>query len=201
MAIRAICFDLDGLFFTAESFQNFKKSLAPDVETKKRDYVLALSEQLKAFKLGTMDEEAYRNWAKKELSLPYSNEKIFQILKESYQVNPQVEALAKKLKEKGYILCICSNNFPTRIRELDKKFWFLSLFDVHIFSYEVGVMKPDQRIFEVLIDKSWIPAHEIVYSDDKEDKLSGAKALGIQTFVFHSFDEFVVDLKSLWVEW
>jgi hypothetical protein len=41
----------------------------------------------------------------------------------------------------------------------------------------------------------------MVYSDDKEDKLTGAKALGIQTFVFHSFDEFVNDLKNLGVEW
>ena len=48
--IKAICFDLDGLFFTAESFQNFKQLLAPNVEKTKRDHILALSDEMKQFK-------------------------------------------------------------------------------------------------------------------------------------------------------
>ena len=48
--IKAVCFDLDGLFFTKESFQRFKEDLAPNVAKEKRDFVLALSDQMKAFK-------------------------------------------------------------------------------------------------------------------------------------------------------
>ncbi len=50
MNVSAVCFDLDGLFFTKESFQRFKENLAPNVEKAKRDLVLALSDQMKAFK-------------------------------------------------------------------------------------------------------------------------------------------------------
>ena len=50
MIIKAICLDLDGLFFTKESFQRFKENLAPHIAKEKRDYVLALSEQMKFFK-------------------------------------------------------------------------------------------------------------------------------------------------------
>lgn len=195
-----ICFDLDGLYFTEESFQTFKERLAPNSEKSKRDLVFALSDEMKAFKNGTMSEEEYRERAKKELGLSYSNEEIYKILRESYEVNEKVEQLAKKLKEKWYKIWVCSNNFPTRIRELNKKFNFLDNFDVHVFSYEVGIMKPDQKIFQILVNKSGIEANKIIYSDDKEEKLQWAKSLWIQTFVFNSFDEFIQDLKNCWIE-
>lgn len=195
-----ICFDLDGLYFTEESFQRFKEKLAPNIEKIKRDSVLALSDEMKLFKTGVMSEENYRQRVKDELGLSYSNEEIYTILRDSYEVNEKVEQLAKTLKEKWYKIWICSNNFPTRIRELDKKFNFLNNFDICIFSFEVWIMKPDSKIFQILIDKSGIEAKNIIYSDDKEEKIQWAKNLWIQTFVFHNFDEFIQDLKNCWVE-
>jgi HAD superfamily hydrolase (TIGR01509 family) len=100
-----------------------------------------------------------------------TNEEIYTKLRESYEINERVEQLAKKLRQKGYKTGICSNNFPSRIRELENKFHFLENFDVHVFSFEVGVMKPDSRIFQVLIDKSGVGPNQIIYSDDKEDKI------------------------------
>jgi hypothetical protein len=47
---RLICFDLDGLYFTEQSFQTFKEAIAPNVEKDKRDLILALSDEMKSFK-------------------------------------------------------------------------------------------------------------------------------------------------------
>ncbi|MDR2541726.1 MAG: hypothetical protein LBD11_08575 [Candidatus Peribacteria bacterium] len=69
MPIKTICFDLDGLFFTGQSFQTFKERLAPTVEKEKRDFVLALSPQMQAFKAGKMNEADYRQRAKQELRI------------------------------------------------------------------------------------------------------------------------------------
>lgn len=195
-----ICFDLDGLYFTEESFQKFKERLAPNIEKLKRDFVLAMSDEMKGFKKGIISEEEYRERAKGELELSYSNEEIYTILRESYEVNKRVEQLTKVLREKWYKIGVCSNNFPTRIRELNKKFHFLDNFDIHIFSYEVGTMKPDPKIFQILIDKSGMEANKIIYSDDKEDKIQWAKSLWIQTFVFHNLYEFIQDLRNCWIE-
>lgn len=200
MEQRLICFDLDGLYFTGESFQRFKEALAPDVAKEKRDQVLALSDEMKKFKAGEISEETYRSRVKQELWLSCSNEEIYTTLRDSYEANPNVQQLAKTLKENGYKIGICSNNFPTRIRELDNKFHFIDKFDVCVFSYEVGVLKPEPGIFQILIDRSGISPENIIYSDDKEDKLHWAKSLGIQTFVFHSFEEFVDDLKKCGVK-
>lgn len=195
-----ICFDLDWLYFTEQSFQRFKENLAPHIEKPKRDFVLALSDEMKLFKAWKMSEEEYWNYVKNELGLDFSNEEIYKRLRDSYEVNDKVEKLAKDLKAKWYKIGICSNNFPTRIRELDKQFHFLQNFDVHVFSYEAGFMKPDPKIFEVLIEKSKMKPEEIIYSDDKEEKLQWAKSLWIKTFVFYNFDEFVQDLQKCWIE-
>jgi len=197
---RLICFDLDGLYFTEQSFQKFKESIAPNIESSKRDSVFALSDQMKSFKTWNMSESDYRNWSRKELWLSCTNKEIYQKLSESYEVNHNVDQLAKDLKKQWYRLWICSNNFPTRIRELNNKFHFLEKFDIHVFSFEVWFIKPDPRIFQILIDKSGISPNKIIYSDDKEEKLQWAKSLWIQTFVFHDFNEFVQYLKSYWIE-
>jgi len=175
--IKAICVDLDGMFFTEKSFQTFKTALAPESEPEKRDFVLALSPQMKDFKAGKISEIEYWNRVQQALNLSLSHEEIFQILRESYEINSEVEQLVKRLKEEGHTLCICSNNFPTRIRELNKRFSFLSLFDVVVLSYEVGVLKPDRKIFEALVEKAGCQPEEIVYADDKESSLPEAKKL------------------------
>ena len=82
--------------------------------------------EMKSFKMGNMSEDEYRERAKWELELSCSHEEIYKILRESYEINEKVEQLAKTLKEKWYKIGVCSNNFPTRIRELNKKFNFLA---------------------------------------------------------------------------
>ena len=93
--------------------------------------------------------------------------------------------------------CLCSNNFVTRIRELDTKFGFLKDFDVKVFSYEVGIMKPEKGIFEALISQSGVKPEEIVYADDDESKLQGAIDLGINAFVYEGFEKFKEKVNSL----
>lgn len=65
------------------------------------------------------------------------------MLRESYLVNVDVESYVRKIRLAGYMTCLCSNNFITRIRELEKEFAFLKHFDTKIFSYDIGVLKPN----------------------------------------------------------
>ena len=86
-----------------------------------------------------------------------------------------------------------------RINSLEEKWGIRDLFDVKVFSYEVGIMKPAKEIFQVLVDKTGVLPQEIVYSDDNESKLQGANELGINTFVYTDFERFVKRLEELGV--
>jgi len=68
-----------------------------------------------------------------------------------------------------------------------------------VFSYEVGALKPDKKIFEELIRKSQVAPGEIIYSDDSMERIRGAMDLRIRTFVYENFDQFCTELKRLGV--
>lgn len=195
-AIKAVCFDLDGVYFTPESFQHFKKAISGNVDEDVVNQILYKSPEMLNFKKGLITEDEYWNFVRKSLNISLSNDEISKILRDSYEVNGDIVEIVKMVKAKGFKTCICSNNFDTRIRELNKKFDFLKDFDVQIFSFQVGVMKPDKGIFEALINSSEVLPNEILYSDDSPEKLQGAIDLGINTFVFENVEQFIGKLKE-----
>mgnify|MGYP001559716675 CR=1 FL=1 len=196
--IKAVTFDLDGVYFTPQSFKNFKANLPKKVTNEEKvNWVLYKSPEMLNFKMGKMTEEDYWNFVRKELRIEASNGEIFELLRNSYEVNQEVKDYVREVKAKGLKTCICSNNFVTRIRELDEKFDFLKDFDVKVFSYEVRIMKPDKGIFEALIKQAGVKPEEILYADDDVSKLKGAIDLGINAFVYEGFEKFKKEVNTL----
>ena len=197
--IHAICFDLDGVFFTEHSFPKFKRTVTE--HTKHPQYVDTVfhGPMMNAFKKNTITEDEYWEYVRETLEMTLTNEELFRILSTSYSVNHEILEYVCTVKAAGYTTCVCSNNFVTRIRVLEQTFDFLKHFDVTIFSYDLGVLKPHIGIFRALVEQSGVDASAIVYSDDRASKLGGAKALGIHTFVFKHIEHFKQTLESLGV--
>ena len=55
----------------------------------------------------------------------------------------------------------------------------LDLFEFAIASHEVGLCKPDPRIYEVAIERAGLPPHAIMFFDDLPSNVAAAKALGL----------------------
>jgi len=66
------------------------------------------------------------------------------------------------------------------------RFPFLAWFDGIVISGEEGVIKPDPRIFRVLLDRHRIAPHEAVFIDDNPANAAAAEALGIHGIYFRS---------------
>jgi len=86
--------------------------------------VLYKSEKMLSFKRGEITENEYWDFVRKELNINLSNNELFNILRDSYETNGKIVDIVRLLKKKGYKTCICSNNFETRIRELNKSLIF-----------------------------------------------------------------------------
>jgi putative hydrolase of the HAD superfamily len=198
--IKAICFDLDGVYFTKGSFLKFKEVIGKDSTVEKTDFVFYKSDQIANFKKGVISENEFWDYVRKELNTSLTNDEISNILRESYSVDQNVAEIVRKVRNLGYKTCLCSNNFETRIRELNTKFDFLKDFDVQVLSFKVGAIKPDKKIFEKLIRQSGVLPEEIIYSDDTFEKLQGAKDLGINVFVYENFPQFLKTLSDFGVK-
>jgi putative hydrolase of the HAD superfamily len=58
------------------------------------------------------------------------------------------------------------------------------LFDVAIFSCDVGCVKPERQIYQEAMDRLGVSAHECVFvGDGGSDELRGAKAVGMHTIM------------------
>ena len=127
--IKAICFDLDGVYFKSSGFQLFKDSLI-ELGAKIDDINLYLhGDPMNAFKRGEVSEGDYWASSIKALGIDITISQVKEMLVKNYAVDPEVQSIVLKAREAGYKTCVCSNNFVTRIRGLNDKFSFLDNFD------------------------------------------------------------------------
>jgi len=198
--IKVITFDLDGVYFP-NGKANFISALGemriPEDEAKR--VFLKSPEMNQKYKNGKMTDAQFWSWAVSEWKLDRSWQDIVKLMIDGYDVNENIVTIVKNLRSKGYKTAICSNNFPARVNGLQEKFVFLDNFDVKVFSYEVGESKPSRKIFEELVKQSQVEASAIVFADDNPDSLSGAKEVGITTFLYEGFDKYLEQLKSVGV--
>ena len=198
--IKAICFDLDGVYFTDKGKKAFHKALTDlSGSEEKVIHFLYKSDEMANFSSGNITENDLWDFARNYLNLNLTNQAFRDLWVKEYETDENVKSTVLKARKNGYITCICSNNNAARVEELDKKFNFLNNFDVKVFSYKIGFFKPKKEIFQELIKQSKVKPEEIVYSDDKEDRLTGAFELGINTFVYENFEQFTNELKKLGV--
>ncbi len=106
-------------------------------------------------------------------------------------------AILAELKRKGVPRYGLTNwsaeTFPPQRRRFD----FLSWFDGIVVSGEEGVIKPDPRIFRILLDRYRIASHEAVFIDDNPGNAAAAAALGLHGIHFRSPDLLRQELETL----
>ena len=95
--------------------------------------------------------------------------------------------ILRKLKAQGYKLILLSNTNPFMMSwglsgEFDGNGNSLeSYFDSLYLSYKLGVMKPNKKIFQYIIDNEKIQPGESLFIDDGERNINAARLLGFKT--------------------
>jgi len=91
---------------------------------------------------------------------------------------PEVKDVLKKLKEKNYKLAILSNGTPSLLNELVKNNNIENIFD-DIFSIEdVGIYKPDSRVYDIPTKKYQIQKNEVAFLSANTWDVSGGGNYG-----------------------
>ena len=104
--------------------------------------------------------------------------------------------LLKEVKNRGYRVLALTNwsaeTFPIALAKYD----FLQLFEGIVVSGEVKTIKPDVKIFKILIDKYSINAEESVFIDDNKENVEAAASLGFNAIRFDNIDNVRSQLRS-----
>jgi HAD superfamily hydrolase (TIGR01509 family) len=198
--IKAIIFDLDGVYFINGKENFIANIVAFGVKEEEVIRVFIESEEMNhKYKTGKWNDDEFWNWALKEWKLSKTVPQILDLLINCYELNLEVADFVKKVRAQGYKTLICSNNFPARINGLQKRFKFLNDFDVAVMSYEVGYTKPHIKIFIEAVKKAGVQPEEIFIADDNQMALKTAEVMEMQTYLYEDFKGFKQALSKLGV--
>jgi len=99
-------------------------------------------------------------------------------------LDPCFVKVAERLAD-SYHLAMLSNDLGEWSAYLRKRFDLNRLFKVVIISGDVGLRKPDRRIYELLLSEINAPAENCIFFDDRVKNLIPAKELGIKPALFN----------------
>jgi epoxide hydrolase-like predicted phosphatase len=89
-----------------------------------------------------------------------------------------------------------SNTWMCDGRAMAQELGITDCFDVFVTSAEVGVMKPDPRIYQVALEKLEIKPPEAVFVDDFVENVEGARRLGMRAIRFLDSDQVRAELHN-----
>ncbi|WP_294963013.1 HAD family phosphatase [uncultured Flavobacterium sp.] len=101
---------------------------------------------------------------------------------------------------KKYRLFLLSNTDSIHINTFEKKsgvsFYkdFYDCFEKVYFSFDIGMRKPDPKIYQFVLEQNNLTAENTLFVDDKTENTDSAAALGIKVWNLQVGKEDVVDL-------
>ena len=170
--IKAIAFDLWGCLIWENDIE-----MAPQEEILEKEF-------------GNINsDEEYFAWATQALSL--SEKDIKSILKNLW---PKLYSLREdwifeKILEKypQMVFAIASNHI-SMVKESLQHLWILEYFKVVLISWDCRQEKPNKWFYQLLVVKLWMSADKILFVDDSEKNVEGAKKVWLHTIHYQGED-------------
>lgn len=170
-AIHMICFDLFGVILKeGHLISNALLPMLPDncdQQQLKRSY--------DAFNLAHITELEF--WSSIG-QLPYQN--LRQQFLDQFELDANYPLIVRQLRP-HYRLSILSNLPPDWAISLTEALQLKTYFDPILFSGMLGCKKPHPEIYRQMINRSGIPAHQILFIDDRLENLRSAHEAGMCT--------------------
>ena len=201
MKIKLIIFDLGGVLTLPDEKESpfIKISKRYGIQEKEFDKFFYKYFEDYHFKR-TLSQFNFWKKTLKEINKEVSEEEIHEIInlfnnEVLGRFNPDMINLLKKLS-RDYKLALLSNSS----REMDKIIFsseWIRYFDRIALSHINSNKKPNKEAFLQIIEAFGFSPEEVLFIDDKEKNILGAKKLGIKTILFKDYKHLSSRLKNL----
>jgi HAD superfamily hydrolase (TIGR01509 family) len=187
MTIRAIVFDIGGVLEITPPTGWVERW-----ETQLHLPPGGLDEQLgdvwRSGSLGTISEAEVERRTGAILGLEQPQLAAFMAdLWDEYLGSPNAELIAyfASLRPR-YQTALLSNSFVGARHKEQQRYRFGDLCDLIVYSHEVGIEKPERRIYELTCARLGVQPDEVLFLDNYEPFVAGAQALGIRAIHFQN---------------
>lgn len=141
------------------------------------------------FETGQISSEEFFGLLKERYKLNLTFEDFKDIWNPIFSENKKVNEMILYLKSRGYPLFILSNTNELHFSYIIEKYPIVHEMDEWILSFEVGVKKPNARIYKMIFERMDVAENEVFYIDDIEQYVNTARKFGINGMVFKNADQ------------
>jgi len=117
----------------------------------------------------------------------------------NFQTNKQLYREAFNLKKKGYKIAILSDQWHLS-KPVHIKTRYAKKFNAVVVSCDVGVRKPNPKIYKLTLKRLKVRPKEAVFIDNQLWNIKPAKKIGINTILFKNNEQCLKALKKLGVD-
>jgi epoxide hydrolase-like predicted phosphatase len=117
----------------------------------------------------------------------------------SGELNTEMADYFQRLRPR-YRTAILSNAAGGGRRKEERRYGFSAMADVLVYSYEVGIEKPDRRIYEITCERLGVRPSEVVFLDDLEVNVVAARHLAMRAVRFQSTAQAIYEMEACLVD-
>lgn len=201
MKIEALLFDL-GKVLINFNFETGVRALHASCSISRDQFEAVLWDKIwvRRYERGEISTKEFHNYLCEAASLKMTLPEFCATWSSVFLPDPLIsEELLANLKRR-YPLILVSNTNEAHVEFIREKYRVLDYFDHLVFSYKVGSLKPDTKIFEHAIAAAKCPAEALFFTDDREENIVVARQLGIHAHQFVSEMKLVEALQLAGVE-
>jgi HAD superfamily hydrolase (TIGR01509 family) len=92
------------------------------------------------------------------------------------------------LKQRGLLTAILSNMSDNVLGNIEREFAWIHRFDALVWSFRVGLAKPDPAIYRHILAELGTLPEETLFIDDKLPNVEAAREMGIQAIEYSSVE-------------
>ncbi|MBC8335848.1 MAG: HAD family phosphatase [Anaerolineales bacterium] len=197
MSIKAVIFDLGGVLVrTEDRAPRTKLGLRFGKSYAEMDRVVFNKSSYRA-SIGEITSREHWQFVMHSLDLPESEiesfyDQFFGGDVVDYEIIKTITALRPQ-----YTTALLSNAWDDLRQLMVKKWKIESAFNQIFISAEIGIAKPDERIYKFTLEKLGIAPEEAVFVDDFIENIEAARVLGMHGIHFKEPDAAMRELRDL----
>jgi len=156
--------------------------------------------KLKAVETGTLSGSKYFQDFCGRTGLRWTYQEWVNAWMDIYSRNALGQGLFAGMKARNYPVCVLSNLAEYNKIAIERKFkGFFEQASRNFLSYEMGLQKPDLRIYSTICESLGVDPDQCFVLDDAPDNVGAAKKVGMRGYVFspQSFQVIVAEIEDV----
>lgn len=133
-------------------------------------------------------------WRELSQELNIDSEELRDLIIKTFPIDSKVIEIIDKIKVR-YKIVMLSNQVESWLEKVIDENNLRNKFHYFINSYNVGIKKPNKKIFLTALEKSGSKPEETLFIDDSEENIKAAQELGIQCIKYVAFEQFLKEFN------